>query len=65
MYECNGECGKEKKRVSVEVLKEALRYGFVTLMGDIAKPLFWGLIIGAAITVAIPENLGEWISGNG
>lgn len=37
----------------------ALRYAFVTLLGDIAKPLFWGLIIGAAITAAIPENLSE------
>ena len=35
----------------------ALRYGFVTLLRDIAKPLFWGLVIGAAITVAVPEDL--------
>ncbi len=33
------------------------RYAFVTLLGDIAKPLFWGLVIGALITVMIPENL--------
>lgn len=37
----------------------AMRYAFVTLFGDIAKPLFWGLLIGALITVAIPENLAE------
>ena len=37
----------------------AMRYGFVTLLGDIAIPLFWGLIIGAIITVAIPDNLSE------
>ncbi len=37
--------------------KAALQYGFVTLLRDIAKPLFWGLLIGAAITVAVPEDL--------
>ncbi len=36
-----------------------LKYAFVTLLGDIAKPLFWGLLLGALITVAIPENLAE------
>ena len=36
-----------------------LRYGFITLLGDIAKLLFWGLIIGALITIAIPDNLDE------
>jgi len=40
-------------------LKAALRYAFVTLLGDIAKPLFWGLVIGAIITVAIPQNLSD------
>lgn len=46
----------------------AMRYAFVTLLGDIAKPLFWGLLLGALITVAIPQNLSEilktydWIS---
>ena len=35
-----------------------MRYAFVTLLGDIAKPLFWGLVVGALITVAVPENLG-------
>ena len=34
-------------------------YAFGTLLADIAKPLFWGLILGALITVAIPENLSE------
>ena len=49
-------------------LRAALRYAFVTLLGDIAKPLFWGLIIGALITVAIPEDLSvllaeySWLS---
>ena len=47
---------------------KALRYSFITLLGDIAKPLFWGLLLGAIISVAIPQNLSDiliqysWIS---
>jgi len=37
----------------------AMKYAFGTLLGDIAKPLFWGLLLGALITVAIPDNLSE------
>lgn len=37
----------------------AMKYAFGTLLGDIAKPLFWGLLLGALITVAIPENLSD------
>jgi len=40
-------------------LKRALKYSFVTLLGDIAKPLFWGLILGAIISIAIPQNLSN------
>jgi hypothetical protein len=38
---------------------KALRYAFVTLLGDIATPLFWGLLIGALITVVIPKDLSD------
>jgi uncharacterized membrane protein YraQ (UPF0718 family) len=40
-------------------LISAFRYAFVTLLADIAKPLIWGLLIGALITVAIPESISE------
>jgi len=39
--------------------KGAMEYAFITLLGDIAKPLFWGLLIGAVITIAIPDNLAQ------
>jgi uncharacterized membrane protein YraQ (UPF0718 family) len=39
--------------------RRALEYAFGTLLGDIAKPLFLGLLLGALITVAMPENLSE------
>ncbi|MDD5160748.1 MAG: SO_0444 family Cu/Zn efflux transporter [Sulfuricurvum sp.] len=64
-----GDCGcgqpKAKKRFS---FIGAMHYAFVTLLRDIAKPLLFGLIIGALITVAIPKNLSDilityhWIS---
>ena len=53
----SGSCESEEKQ-SFSMTK-AVRYAFVTLLGDIAKPLFWGLIIGALITVAIPQNLSD------
>ena len=40
-------------------LASALRYAFVTLLGDIAKPLLWGLVLGALITVAIPQSISD------
>ena len=54
----SGSCchSEEKQRFS---FVKAMKYAFITLLGDIAKPLLWGLIIGAAITAAIPENLSN------
>ena len=40
-------------------MRAALQYAFGTLLGDIAIPLFWGLLLGALITVAIPDNLAD------
>jgi len=54
-----------KKKFSI---KKAFQYAFLTLFGDISKALFWGLILGAFITVATPQNLSSilleysWIS---
>jgi uncharacterized membrane protein YraQ (UPF0718 family) len=62
---CSSGCGcsdETKKRFSMTA---ALRYAFVTLLGDIAKPLFWGLVAGALITVAVPEDLGTLLAEYG
>ncbi len=62
----SGDCDSDVK--SGFSMMKALKYAFVTLLGDIAKPLFWGLLLGALITVAIPENLSallieySWLS---
>lgn len=55
---CDEESDTEKSLKNFSIRK-VLRYAFVTLLGDIAKPLFWGLILGALITVAIPQNLSD------
>jgi len=55
---CSSGMGEGDKKTPFSITK-ALRYAFFTLLSDIAKPLFLGLIIGALITVAIPQNLSD------
>ncbi len=52
---CCSSAGAKKENFIVRVYN----YAFGTLLKDIAKPLFWGLILGALITIAIPSNLSE------
>jgi uncharacterized protein len=40
-------------------LNKVFSYAFGTLFKDITTPLFLGLLIGALITVAIPQNLSQ------
>ncbi|WP_455757154.1 SO_0444 family Cu/Zn efflux transporter [Sulfurimonas sp.] len=54
---------KEDKKKSFSFVR-AMDYAFVTLLGDIAKPLLYGLLIGALITIAIPQNLSEILMQN-
>ncbi len=51
-------CSSSDEKAKFSVTK-AMKYGFFTLLGDIAKPLFWGLIIGALISSFIPQNLSD------
>ena len=53
---CSSEVCETKKG---NLFLNALKYAFVTLLKDIASPLLVGLLLGALITVAIPENLSE------
>lgn len=43
-------------------LYKAFSYAFGTLLKDIAKPLFWGLIVGALIAIAIPDDLSTMLA---
>ncbi|MFT5835529.1 MAG: uncharacterized membrane protein YraQ (UPF0718 family) [Sulfurimonas sp.] len=56
---CSSSCSSETEVKKKFSFKKAMEYAFVTLLGDIAKALFWGLIIGALITIAIPQNLSD------
>ena len=47
------------KKTPLTMAKDALSYSFGTLLKDIASPLLMGLLVGALITVAVPENLSE------
>jgi len=53
---CSGESCDSKNSF---MLKSAFTYAFGTLLKDIASPLLIGLLLGALITVAIPDNLSE------
>ncbi len=55
---CSSGMGERDKKAPFSITK-ALRYAFFTLLSDIAKPLFWGLIVGAIITASIPQNLSD------
>ncbi len=60
----SGSCDTKKSSIVVS----AFSYAFGTLLKDIASPLLVGLLLGALITVAIPENLSailieySWLS---
>lgn len=54
----SGLCFDSEAAKKFSIIK-ALKYAFVTLLGDIAKPLFLGLVIGALISVAVPQNLSD------
>jgi len=57
---CESEsCCDSEPKINKFSFSRAIRYAFVTLLGDIAKPLFWGLIFGALITIAVPQNLSQ------
>lgn len=65
---CTNTCSSTSEVKQKFSFSKAMNYAFVTLLGDIAKPLFWGLLIGALITIAIPQNLSDilveysWVS---
>jgi len=53
----SGGCCDSADENSKFSLSKAMKYAFITLLGDIAKPLMIGLLLGALITVLIPEDL--------
>lgn len=58
---CSTPITQGKKKFSC---KDVFTYSFGTLLRDIAKPLFIGLVVGALITIAIPQDLNDILVGN-
>ncbi len=44
--------------------KKMYEYAVFDIFGDFAKPLFWGLVIGAVLTTFLPEDLSAFLEGN-
>jgi len=56
---CCSSSNGAKERDTCGIVKNTLSYSFSTLLKDIASPLLVGLLLGALITVAVPDNLSE------
>lgn len=54
----------EKHHTFLERIVEALRYGFIEMMGDIGKWLVIGLIIAGLITTFVPQSFFSVFAGN-
>ena len=52
-------CGSSCEEKKGNFFTRALSYAFGTLLKDIASPLLVGLLVGALITIAVPDNLSE------
>ena len=61
---CTSSCETQIQETKKFSFINAMQYAFGTLLGDIAKPLLLGLVIGAMITTAIPQNLSEILLGS-
>ncbi|MDY4889977.1 MAG: SO_0444 family Cu/Zn efflux transporter [Prevotella sp.] len=66
--ECTCSCQHDKAQSHhngiLGKMLEALRYGFVEMMGDIGKWLVVGLVIAGLITVFVPEDFFALFRGN-
>jgi uncharacterized membrane protein YraQ (UPF0718 family) len=56
-------CKKDTKKKGFSI-KEVFYYAYVELFGDMAKALFFGLIIGASFTTFMPKELTAYVFEN-
>lgn len=52
---CESECCKPSPEARGKI-KRMFSFGFITLLGDIAKPLILGVVIAAVISISVPDN---------
>jgi uncharacterized membrane protein YraQ (UPF0718 family)/copper chaperone CopZ len=63
---CTGECCSPAASAGRGRLHRALRYGFLTLPGDIAKALLAGILIAGVLSALVPEDFfAEYLGGGG
>ena len=63
---CTGECCSPAAAAGRGRLHRALRYGFLTLPGDIAKALLVGILIAGALSALVPQNFfADYLGGGG
>ncbi len=56
---CCNTTEEAKKSFSI---KKMVDYALFDVLADFAKPLFWGLLLGAAITTFMPKDLADFFS---
>ena len=59
---CGSACESEKEAQKFSI-KRVFEYAIFDIFADFAKPLFWGLVIGALITTFLPDDLMEYLGG--
>lgn len=60
---CGSECESETK-VQRFSFRKVFEYAVFDIFADFAKPLFWGLVIGALITTFLPDDLMAYLGGS-
>lgn len=61
---CHCSCSSTKKQKKSFSIKEVFSYAYVTLLKDMVKPLFVGLILGALFTTFVPKEYSSMLFEN-
>ncbi len=60
---CGDSCSTEAENKNFS-MKKAVDYAVFDIFKDFAKPLFWGLILGALITTFMPKDIMQYLGDN-
>jgi hypothetical protein len=61
---CQCSCSSTKKDKKSFSIKEVFSYAYVTLLKDMVKPLFIGLVLGALFTTFVPKEYSSMLFEN-
>jgi len=62
---CEHECCSTKNTKKPNKFLQVLRYGFITIPGDVAKPLLIGILIAGIISAIVPDDFFAGRLGTG